>query len=129
MLTFRPWKLELFIAGILVSTAVMDSPVWGIARISHGLPLWHADASGSHVPTSDISEWIVYYYNPVGSYLVWDSPWLFPEFPSAAAIFWSVFARFAAAAVIIGWQYRKEHKDNREYSLSEVISRNLALRR
>jgi hypothetical protein len=47
LLYFRSQKeelaiIELFIAGILISTATMDSPLWGVIRLyGHGTSLWH----------------------------------------------------------------------------------------
>ncbi|HET7284600.1 MAG TPA: hypothetical protein VFI70_07930 [Nitrososphaeraceae archaeon] len=31
--------IELFIAGILISTATMDSAIWGVIHMWHGEPL------------------------------------------------------------------------------------------
>jgi hypothetical protein len=75
----------------------MDSPLWGIVRLWHGLCLWHSD----QVPTFSIVDWMIYYYNPFGFYLVWDSPWIFPGFSNAVAIFWSVVGRTTAVVIVL----------------------------
>ncbi|MCS4538955.1 MAG: hypothetical protein HYY67_08880 [Thaumarchaeota archaeon] len=122
MFFFRPLKSELFVAGFLISTAVMDSPLWGVARLLRGSPLWHGDQTGNHVPTSDLSEWVTYYYNPFGTYLVWDSYWLLPGFPTSAAIFWSLVLRVVLAALLIWWQNRQEML-GREFSITRLLVR------
>jgi hypothetical protein len=88
--------------------------MWGIVRLWHGLPLWHSD----QLPTFSIVDWIIYYYNPFGFYPVWDSPWIFPGFPNAPAIFWSVIGRTAAAVIILlWWNNRREPMKKNEYFL------------
>jgi hypothetical protein len=132
---FKEHRLELFLAGFLISTVVMDSPLWGIERKGfHGFSLWKAQTEASesisnppHCPvqhslTYSIKDWIVYYYNPMGFYLVWDCPWLFPNFPSAAAIFWSLVGRILAAALLIWYQERIESR-GQYFSLKETLLR------
>jgi len=116
--------IELFIAGILISTATMDSPLWGVIRLyGHHIPLWHC------VPceppkklqieqTNDLWTWVAYYYNPVGSYGVWAG-----AIPSAALLFWSVVGRIAGAVVLILWQYRQEKNDKAKSSIKDLLSR------
>jgi hypothetical protein len=115
-LLFKEKKLELFLAGALISTVVMDSPLWGIERKDfHGLPLWVGmDVNGTHVHKTawSIGNWIMYYYNPVGFYSVWDSNW-FLNLPNAAIIFWSIVGRIVAAVLLIGYQHKVE--SNRQY--------------
>jgi hypothetical protein len=114
VLLFRPLKLQLLITGFLISTTVMDSPLWGIVRLWHGLPLWHSDQA----PTFSIVDWInYYYYNPLGLYPVWDSSWLIPGFPNAASIFWSVVCRTAAIIFLIWWQNKPHLVNNFCYRL------------
>ncbi|MGC2571706.1 MAG: hypothetical protein WA364_09365 [Candidatus Nitrosopolaris sp.] len=116
--------IELFIAGILISTATMDSPLWGVIRLyGHDTPLWHCvpcepPEKLHNEPTNDLWTWIAYYYNPVGSYGVWVGP-----IPSAALLFWSVVGRIAAAVVLILWQYRQEKNDKTKSSIKDLISR------
>jgi hypothetical protein len=108
-LMFRPLEPQLFITGFLISTTIMDSPLWRIVRLWYGLPLWHSD----QVPTFSIVDWIIYYYNPFGFYLVWDSSCIFPEFPNAAATFWSVVGRTTAAVIVLlWWNNRREPMKN-----------------
>jgi hypothetical protein len=94
MLLFRPRKAELFVAGALISSAVMDSPLWGVSRLLHGLPLWHIEGDNLFVPTQSFAQWIVYYYDPIEFYQVWRDYWLASGLPNAAMIFWSVVLRF-----------------------------------
>jgi hypothetical protein len=101
MFFFKPLRIEYFLAVFLISTAVMDSPIWGIERLSRGNLLW----TENHIPTTSIIEWIKYYYNPIGFYSVWDHDWLFPNFPSAAAIFWSIVVRVGAVSLFIWYEY------------------------
>ena len=72
----------------LISSVVMDSPLWGVIREEgHNLPLWHiVETEENFVNTCDVDKWIQFYYNPGGSYGVWD---ISSGFPSAAMIFWS----------------------------------------
>jgi len=121
LLAFFPKKFELFIASILISSAIMDSPLWGVAKLMHNLPLWHMVNGINFVPTSidftGFLQWIVYYYNPIGFYPVWEDNW--PKdsgLPNAALIFWSVVLRFMFAILLIYWQDRQERM-NKEFSL------------
>ncbi|HET7284518.1 MAG TPA: hypothetical protein VFI70_07515, partial [Nitrososphaeraceae archaeon] len=82
MLLFSPRRIELFIAGILISSAVMDSPLWGVMKLNfHNLPLWHMEGNNLYAVTWHLSDWIVYYYNPIGSYQVWKEHWLHVGLP------------------------------------------------
>jgi hypothetical protein len=121
---FKPYKIELFLAGFLISTIVMDSPLWGEERLLiHHIPLWDGknevpfpeqnDNTNcvKHSNTDKIEGWIAFYYNPTGTDLVWDCPWPFaayPDFPNAAAIFWSLFGRILAVVLLICYQQRVE---------------------
>jgi hypothetical protein len=114
--------IELFLAGILISSAVMDSPIWGVVRLygHDNMPLWHLVNSpppAHNEPTRDIWVWIGYYYNPIGLYGVWDGP-----FPSAAVLFWSVLGGFSAAVVLILWQYRQEKNEKPISSIKDLVS-------
>jgi hypothetical protein len=108
----KHWKsaFELSIVGFLISTSIMDSPVWGAIRLYvHQIPLWH-QVQDHQEATSNITEWIISYYNPIGTYLVWDQHWIFDNFPTSATIFWSLIGRLVAAAIIIYWQFRNQEK-------------------
>lgn len=108
--------VELFIAGLFISTAVMDSPLWGVIRLYwHNLPLW-PDA------TRDLWTWIKFYYNPFGLYPVWDGSWLSKDLPNAAMIFWSVAGRISIAFAIVYWQYRQERNEKRVTTIRGLIS-------
>ena len=122
--------IEFFLAGILISTATMDSPLWGATRLLlTGNPLWHCspckpppphneNTTGS--PLVQLKTWIEYYYNPVGSYVVWVPT---AHFPTTAMIFWSVIGRIAGAVILIVWQYRQEKKEAPISSLKELVFR------
>jgi hypothetical protein len=101
--------VELFLAGVLISTATMDSPLWGVIRLAHGTPLWHQvdthNEPTTGPPVAQLTTWILYYYNPIGLYGVWGGP-----LPNAAMIFWSVLGRIAGAVILILWQYKQEKK-------------------
>lgn len=118
-----PKKVELFVAGALISSVVMDSPLWGTVRIDvHVLPLWHIDNSQdseSFSNTCDLHEWIQFYYNPVGTYGVWD---INSSIPSAALIFWSLVLRSLGAGLLIWWQARQEEQ-GKEFSLPKLMLR------
>jgi hypothetical protein len=120
MLLFEPRKAELFIAGVLISSAVMDSPLWGVARSLHGLPLWHIEGDNLFAPTYNIVQWIVYYYNPLGFYQVWGDYWLAPGLPNASMIFWSIVLRLVGAVLLIWWQDRQESMGE-EFSLKKLL--------
>lgn len=126
LLTIFPKKSELFIASILISSAVMDSPLWGVMRLVNGLPLWHMENGQNFVPTSvdwnGLWQWIVYYYNPIGTYPVWGDDW--PEgsgLPNAALIFWSVALRVIIAVVFILWQ-KKQEEEGKEFSIKDILT-------
>jgi hypothetical protein len=128
LLLFKQQKLELFLAAFLISTVVMDSPLWGVERrIAHGLSLWHGIPNANttvcpvvHPRTFHINEWVMYYYNPIGFDLVWDCSWLFPNFPTAAAIFWSLVGRISAAILLIWYQERIEARGE-YFSLKKLV--------
>jgi hypothetical protein len=108
LLLMMPKRWELFVAGLLLSTAVMDSPLWGVVRLyAHGLPLWY-EVDGDFAETINIIDWILFYYNPVGSHKVWKDSWPVEGQPTAALIFWSLAARFATAVLLVIWQERQE---------------------
>jgi hypothetical protein len=109
------------VAGALISSVVMDSPLWGVIREEgHNLPLWHiVETEENFVNTCDVDKWIQFYYNPGGSYGVWD---ISSGFPSAAMIFWSLVARSFIAGLLIWWQARQE-KDGKDFSLPRLVLR------
>lgn len=102
MFFLKPLRIEYFIAVFLLSTIVMDSPIWGVERLLRGNLLW----TENHIPTTSILEWIKYYYNPIGFYGVWDNDWILKDFPSAAVIFWSIVARLAIVILLINLESR-----------------------
>jgi hypothetical protein len=120
---WTPKKIELFVAGALISSVVMDSPLWGVIRVDeHGLPLWHMNIHEnvkSFANTCDINKWIQFYYNPVGTYGVWD---ISSGIPSAAMIFWSLVGRSLGAGLLIWWQAKQE-KDGKDFSLPKLVLR------
>jgi len=134
LLYFRSKKeelaiIELFIAGILISTATMDSPIWGVLRLWHDEPLWHLVYTPPPIPHNgpttgpaldQLWTWILYYYNPIGRYGVWGGPW-----PTAATIFWSVVARIAGAIVLILWQHRQEKNNKPISSIKDLVSQRI----
>jgi hypothetical protein len=121
MLLLIPKKAELFVAGVLISSAMMDSPLWGVTRLlMHNLPLWHINGDNLYAATWSLSEWIVYYYNPFESYQVWEDYWLYPGLPNAAMIFWSVAGRLIGATFLIFWQSRQESMC-KEFSLKNLL--------
>jgi len=104
LLLFLPKKIELVIVGVLISSSIMDSPLWGIMRISQGLPLWHMQGELNFVETNNFIEWLFYYYNPFGDYQVWKDPiltWLSPGLPTSALIFWSLIGRIIGSIILI----------------------------
>lgn len=115
-------RLEYFIAGIFVSSAVMDSPLWGVARLLHHLPLWHSEPNNPYAITYSFNEWLTYYYNPIGYYQVWEDFWLFPGFPTASVIFWSILLRIILAGLLIYWQDKQE-REGKEFSLKNILLR------
>lgn len=120
LLWWTPKKYELFVAGALISSIVMDSPIWGIIRLEHSLPLWYMDENGQNfAPTCNIINWIQYYYNPTGFYPVWNT---FSGLPTAAILFWSIIGRAAATVLLIWWQAKQE-KENKDFSLVKLIFR------
>jgi hypothetical protein len=69
-----------------LSSAVMDSPLWGVMRISHEELLWHQVGDDCYAKTNSLSEWIVYYYYPFGHCQVWKDPWPWPGMPTSEAV-------------------------------------------
>jgi hypothetical protein len=120
ILLLMPKRAELFLAAVLVSSAIMDSPLWGVMRLAINLPLWHMVGNINFVETWNLGDWIVYYYNPFGSYPVWGDSWLGNGLPNAAMIFWSVAIRVILAGILIVWQMRQEEQ-GREFSLREIL--------
>jgi hypothetical protein len=101
----------------------MDSPLWGVVRIyEHALPLWHIGMNQNMASFSnicDIKIWILFYYNPVGSYGVWN---IMDAIPNASMIFWSLIGRSLGAGLLIWWQDRQE-KEGKEFSLPKLVLR------
>jgi hypothetical protein len=128
MFFFKPKKIELFLAAVLISTVVMDSPLWGVERIVRHYSLWkectqHSGCGNNGTQKTDnLWEWIMFYYNPVGTKLVWDHGW-YDSLPNAAMIFWSLIGRLFAAFLLIWWQERIEEKEDQELSLKEAFRR------
>ncbi|MGB5090195.1 MAG: hypothetical protein WBN72_04540, partial [Nitrososphaeraceae archaeon] len=116
---WSPKKVELFVAGALISSVVMDSPLWGVIREEgHDLPLWVLGKT-DFVNTCDVSKWAQFYYNPAGFYGVWEFS---SSFPSAAVIFWSLVARSLAAGLLI-WRQAKQEEDGKDFSLPKLVLR------
>jgi hypothetical protein len=117
LLWLTPKRFELFVAGALISSIIMDSPIWGVIRLEHDLPLWYSTMENRNEfsNTCDISIWIPFYYNPIGFYKVFDSI-------TAAILFWSIIGRIAAAVLLIWWQAKQE-KENKDFSLVKLIFR------
>lgn len=119
LVLWAPKKVELFVAGALISSVVMDSPLWGFIREEgHNLPLWVLDTY-DFVNTCDVGKWIQFYYNPAGLYGVWEFS---NSFPSAALIFWSLIARSLVAGLLIWWQAKQE-EEGKEFSLPKLVLR------
>lgn len=116
-------RLEYFVASVFISSAVMDSPLWGVTRLLHGLPLWHNESSNQFAITYNFHDWIAYYYNPVGNYPVWEDSWIIPGFPTASIIFWSIVLRIVFAGLLIYWQDKQE-REGKEFSLKNIFLRN-----
>lgn len=112
-------KWEYALVGFLISTVVMDSPIWGV-DVLYAHPnqdLWKENG----VPTHNLWEWIAFYYNPVGSYGVWDN-W----FPPAWLMFWSVAGRIAVAIGLILYQHGRE-KDRKARLTFRIVKKRLRL--
>jgi hypothetical protein len=107
MLVFRPMRIELVFVGFLISTIIMDSPLWGVERLWHGNVLWQEKQS----QTTSFVKWLIYYYNPFGLNRVWDHDWLFSNFPTAAMILWSLTARIVCVILWIWYQNKQELKE------------------
>jgi hypothetical protein len=116
----RPKDWRLYFAGFSASTVVMDSPLWGVIRLYwHHTTLWSGGPGGSHAPTNNFWDWVFYYYNPFGHYLVWDSPWPFAPYPTAWLIFWSLILRGLFAVLLVLWQ-RSQEKDEQMWKKQRV---------
>lgn len=116
---WTPKKVELFVAGALISSVVMDSPLWGVIRVGeHALPLWYINSENAEnfTNTCNINTWTSFYYNPIGSYGVWT----IVGFPTAAVIFWSLVGRLLAAGLLIWWQAKQE-QEGKEFSLPRLV--------
>lgn len=112
MLIWFPRRFELFIAGVLISSVIMDSPIWGVMKIDgHHQMLWDP------APTSSVLNWMVYYYNPVGLYTVWN--WFHGQ-PTAALMFWGVVARMVAAFLLI-WIQDRQESQGKEFKLRNLM--------
>ena len=119
LLWWTPKKFELFVVSVLVSSAIMDSPLWGVMRLEQNLPLWHINENGENFSnTCSLLEWVSYYYNPVGLYPVWNTPM---GLPNAALLFWSIVIRIIGAGLLIWVQARQEPE--REFSLRKLLVR------
>ena len=114
MLLFFPKKIEMFVAAFLVSTVVMDTPLWGVERLylHHGA-LWNQSGD-----TKSLSDWIAFYYNPLGSYGIWDK-----AFPTATIMFFSIVARLGAAIGLIWYQHKLELRLKTPVSLKNMVKR------
>jgi hypothetical protein len=112
-------KIELLIIGLLVSSSIMDSPLWGLARLLfyNDTGLWNCldgkceftdGCAVKYSTTYNLLEWIVFYYNPIGTYPVWDEDgdpgWPAKCLPTSSIIFWSLIIRISIAVLLINWQ-------------------------
>lgn len=99
-----------WIAAGLLSTGVMDSPLWGVTRMLRGYAdmdngFWCRGAQDFDFPQCGFADWLAFYYNPIGAYPV------LPAFPvgeasivvTSAAIFWSFLLRISLFGFI--WFY------------------------
>lgn len=114
MLMLDPRKIEYFLAGFLISTAVMDLPVWGVERVyaHHGF-LWT-----QHGNTYSVIEWSKFYYNPFGMYGIWSG-----SFPTASVMFASIFIRLLTAGILIWLQnHLEKHYFYHRIGLKTLIS-------
>lgn len=120
LLWWAPKKFELFIVSVLISSAIMDSPLWGVMRLAQNLPLWHISEAGENFSnTCNLIEWIAYYYNPIGLYPVWNTP---SGLPTAALLFWSIIIRIIGATLLIWFQARQEPE--KDFYLIDLFIRN-----
>ncbi len=129
LVMFYPKKFELFIAAALISSTIMDSPIWGIMKL-----YWHGDDLTKNMPrdnllcnrvhTRDFKEWIFYYYDPKGQCLVWNEAWpskdYLPNVPNGTVIFWSIVLRGAGAGYLI-WHQNKKERKGEEFSLLRLV--------
>jgi len=112
MLLFFPKKIEMFVAAFLISTVVMDTPLWGIERLYlHNGILWNQTGN-----TNSLAKWIAFYYNPLGFYGVWGS-----AFPTASILFFSIVARLGSAIGLIWYQHKLELSLNTRVSLKNMV--------
>jgi len=109
-------KWEYVLVGFLISTVVMDTPLWGVdvLQAHPNQDLWKENG----VPTHDLWEWIAFYYNPIGTYGVWGD-----GYPPAWLIFWSVAGRIAAAIGLILYQHKSEKKRGKRLTFRIVQKR------
>ncbi len=114
-LFIAPKKWEFWVAAILISTAVMDSPLWGAIREIQGYNFW-CDPSEPFRYREDCTfrEWFAFYYNPIGNYTILgrESTLTFSGIfiPTAWMMFTSLLARFVGAWLLIYKQYRDEKR-------------------
>ena len=113
LLLFLPKKIELVIVGVLISSSIMDSPLWGIIRIANDGPLWHMVEKENFVETNNLTQWIVYYYNPIGGHQVWKDSWPIGGQPTSALIFWSIIARIVGSIILIKWEDKQDKQKKR----------------
>ncbi len=108
-----PRKWEFWVAAFLISTAVMDSPLWGLTREISGYSFWcDPTVPYEYRENCTFAEWLRFYYNPIGNYTVLGKESTI-EFagvfiPSAWMMFASLPARFIAAWLLIHRQYEQE---------------------
>ena len=101
LILLTPKRWGLFLAGVLISSSVMDSPLWGLMRLTHDLPLWDAGIDCEIRDTSSFIDWLVFYYNPIGTCQVWKDPWPVSGQPTSMLIFWSIVSRVVITIVLI----------------------------
>lgn len=101
LILMTPKRWALFLAGVLISSSVMDSPLWGVMRLTHDLPLWDADKNCLIRDTPSFLNWLIFYYTPVGTCQVWKDSWPIPGQPTSMLIFWSIIARVGIALLLI----------------------------
>jgi len=116
-------KLELALVGFLISTVVMDTPLWGIdvLYLHPSQHLWKEN----NLPTDNLWEWIAFYYNPIGTYGVWGSDW----YPPAWLMFWSLPGRIALAGILILIQHKMEKKRGKLITFRELFKKDSSMDR
>lgn len=124
-------SISMLLVGLLISSSVMDSPLWGEMRLLfyNEAGLWHCPdgiceftngCTAQYEETHNLFEWIVFYYNPIGSYPVWGEHWPIECSPTSALIFWSIVARVSIAIMLISWQTSVE-KRGRIFSIKNIL--------